>query len=243
MVCGGVSSRPRYALRQVLTGHGIKIAPSTYYDHKDRSPSHRQVRDEVLKAHISRVHAQNYGVYGARKIWLALNREGTPVARCTAERLMGVLGLHGALRGKVKRTTITDPKASRATDLVQRRFEPLAPDMLWVADFTYVSTWSGWVYVAFVIDAYARRILGWSASTSMSTDLVLNAVNQAIFTREHAGADLSRVIHHHDAGAQYVSLAFTERLAEAGIRPSIGSVGDSYDNALAETINGYTRPR
>lgn len=223
---------------RVLTEHGIKVALSTYYEHKDRAPGRREVRDGMLKPVLQRVYAANYGVYGARKLWLALNREGIAVARCTVERLMGELGLAGALRGKVKRTTIKDPAAARAKDLVRRNFAPNAPNRLWVADFTYVSTWSGWVYVAFVIDAYARRILGWSASSSMNTALVLNAVNHALWVRERAGTELSGVIHHHDAGAQYASLAFTERLAQAGIRPSIGTVGDSYDNALAETING-----
>ncbi|ABY23008.1 OrfB [Renibacterium salmoninarum ATCC 33209] len=217
---------------------GVKTTPSTYYEWVDKTRSHREQRDEVLKPVIQKVYAANYGVYGTRKVWLAMNREGVPVARCTVERLMGLLGIQGAVRGKVKRTTIKDSKAARAKDLVRRDFTPTAPDRLWVDDFTYVSTWSGWVYVAFVIDAYSRRILGWSASASMNTVLVLNAVNQAIWSRERAGAEISGVIHHHDAGAQYASLAFTERLAQTGIRPSIGSVGDSYDNALAETING-----
>lgn len=222
----------------VLTEHGVKIAPSTYYEHQDGRVSRRQGRNELLREQILRVHGENYAVYGARKVWLQLNREGIRVARCTVERLMKELGLSGAIRGKVKRTTRADPKAARPADLVQRRFAPMAPDVLWVADFTYVSTWSGWVYVAFVIDAYARRILGWSASTVMNTQMVLNALNQALFTRQRAGSDLTGLIHHHDAGAQYTAVAFTDRLAEAGIQPSIGSVGDSYDNALAETING-----
>ncbi|MCW1249434.1 IS3 family transposase [Acaricomes phytoseiuli] len=222
----------------VFTEHGIKIAPSTYYEHQDGRVSRRQGRDELLREQILRVHGENYAVYGARKVWLQLNREGIRVARCTVEQLMKELGLRGALRGKVKRTTRADPKAARPGDLVQRRFALMAPDVLWVADFTYVSTWSGWVYVAFVIDAYARRILGWSASTVMNTQMVLNALNQALFTRQRAGSDLTGLIHHHDAGAQYTAVAFTDRLAEAGIQPSIGSVGDSYDNALAETING-----
>ncbi|SNS00691.1 putative transposase [Haloechinothrix alba] len=223
----------------VLTEHGCRIAPSTYYDHLARTPSARTRRDEQLKAEITRVHEVNFGVYGARKVWLQLNREQITVARCTVERLMRALGLRGAVRGKVKRTTVADPQASRAADLVQRRFAPAAPNVLWVADFTYVSTWSGWVYVAFVIDAYARRILGWRTSTSMTTSLVLDAVEQAIWTRNRCGTtDLTGLVHHHDAGSQYTSITFTERLAEAGIDASIGTVGDSYDNALAETING-----
>ena len=226
----------------VLSEYGLPIAPSTYYDHRrrlGRSPSRRQVRDEQLEADISRVHAAHYGVYGARKVWLQLNREGIPVARCTVERLMRRLGLHGAVRGKVKRTTIADRTASLPKDLVQRRFAPPAPDRLWVADITYVSTWSGWVYVAFVVDAYARRILGWRAGTTMTTKLVLDALEQAIWTRGRVGhIDLAGLVHHHDHGSQYTSVALSERLSVAGIRPSVGAVGSSYDNALAETING-----
>jgi putative transposase len=162
---------------RVLSEHGLPIAPSTYYEHRDKTPTRREVRDEQLKIMITEVHAVNYSVYGARKVWLQLNREGTRVARCTVERLMGDLGLAGATRGKVKRTTIADPTAERPADLVGRQFTPLAPDRLWVADFTYVSTWAGWVYVAFVIDAYARRILGWRSSTSMTARLVLDAID------------------------------------------------------------------
>ena len=226
---------------RVLSAHGIPIAPSTYYDARRResAPSPARRRDAELCEHIARVHAENFGVYGARKVWLQLNREGITVARCTVERLMKVLGLQGVRRGKVKRTTIADPAATRANDLVGRRFGPLAPNVLWVADITYVSTWSGWVYVAFVVDAYARMILGWRTSTSMTTQLVLDAVEHAIWTRgRHGVADLGGVIHHTDAGSQYTSVRFSEHLAEAGISASVGSVGDSFDNALAETING-----
>lgn len=184
---------------------------------------------------IARVHAENFGVYGARKVWLQLNREGIVVARCTVERLMRALGLRGALRGKVKRTTIPDPAAVRPADLVQRRFTPPAPNRLWVADITYVSTWSGWVYVAFVVDAYARRILGWRTATSMTTTLALDAIEHAIWTREREGWIVKDVVHHNDRGSQYTSIAFTERLAEAGIQPSVGAVGSSFDNA---PING-----
>jgi len=172
-------------------------------------------------------------------MWLHLRQAGHEVARCTVERLMKVLGLAGAQRGKVKRTTIADPAAARAKDLVNRDFAPLAPNRLRVADFTYVSTQAGWVYVAFVIDAYARRILGWKVSTSMTTDLVLAAINQAIFTRKREGVkDLAGLIHHNDAGSQYTSVRFTGRLLEEGIDPSIGTVGDAHDNSLAESING-----
>jgi putative transposase len=238
---------------QVLTEHGIKIAPSTYYEqvHRtDRTSTSRQQREEMLKVEIARVHRENFGVYGARKVWLQLNREIAHgmvqgigyVARCTVERLMRELDLTGAMRGKVKKTTVADPAADRAEDLVARRFAPLAPDRLWVMDMTYVSTWSGWVYTAFVTDAYARRILGWRCGTSMTAQLVLDALEQAIWTRQRAGANgdgsLESVVAHSDRGSQYTALKYGERLAEAGIAASVGSVGDSYDNALAETING-----
>ena len=223
----------------MLTEHGCPIAPSTYYEARNRPASRRAVRDEELKVEISRVHAENYSVYGARKVWLHMRREDIDVARCTVERLMGALGLEGARRGKKKRTTIADPLGQRADDLVQRQFNPVAPNVLWVADFTYVSTWSGWVYVAFVIDAYSRRILGWRTATAMTTPLVLDAIEHAIWTRRKDGIlDLSGLIHHNDRGSQYTSIAFTERLSESGIDASIGTTGDSYDNALAETING-----
>jgi putative transposase len=197
------------------------------------------MRDEELKVQISRVHAANYGVYGARKVWLALNREGIRVARCTVERLMAELGLTGAIRGKARKTTIADPTAARPADLVQRQFAPSAPNRLWVADLTYVSTWSGFAYAAFVVDSYARRILGWRVASTMATSMVLDAIEQAIWTRQQEGVlDLKDVVHHTDRGSQYTSIRFSERLAEAGIQPSVGAVGSSYDNALAETING-----
>jgi putative transposase len=224
---------------RVLTEHGLPIASSTYYEVRNRPPSRRVVRDEQLRTEVERVHQANYGVYGARKVWMQLNREGTDVARCTVERLMRQLSLVGARRGKKKRTTIADPQAARAEDRVNRKFNPSAPNVLWVADFTYVSTWSGWVYVAFVIDAYSRRIVGWRTATSMNTQLVLDAIEHAIWTRHRDGiTDLTGLIHHHDRGSQYTSIAFTERLSAAGIDASIGTTGDSYDNALAETING-----
>jgi putative transposase len=223
----------------VLSEHGCPIAPSTYYDAKGRPPSARAARDEQLKAAITAVHEANYGVYGARKVWLALNRQGTAVARCTVERLMRQLGLAGARRGKRRRTTVPDPAAARPADLVGRRFSPPAPDRLWVADFTYVPTWSGMVYVAFVIDAYSRQILGWRAATTMRTALVIDALEQALWARRRDGrGSLAGLVHHHDAGSQYTSIAFTERLAAAGAQPSVGSVGDAYDNALAETVIG-----
>jgi putative transposase len=197
------------------------------------------VRDEDLKVEIARVRAANYDVYGPRNVWLQLNREGIPVARCTVERLMKDLQLRGVRRGKRVMTTRPDPAAPRPADLVNRRFRPTAPNRLWVADYTYVSTWSGMVYVAFVIDAYARRILGWRASTSMQTSLVLDTIEQAIWTRQRDGiTDLAGLIHHNDAGSQYTSIAFTERLAQAGVDASVGSVGDALDNALAESVIG-----
>ena len=217
----------------------MQIAPSTYYEHLEREPTRREVRDEALKAHVNRVHGANYGVYGARKVWLTLNREDVEVARCTVERLMTDLGLRGAVRGKATTTTIADPGAARPADLVGRRFAPVAPNRLWVADLTYVSTWSGFAYVAFVTDAYARRILGWRVASTMATTMVLDSIEQAIWTRQRDGIlDLKDVVHHTDRGSQYTSIRFTERLAEAGIQPSVGAVGSSYDNALAETING-----
>ena len=236
------SHRPRFGVEpicRVLTQHGWPIAPSTYYDAVRRAPSARALRDERLKDQIANVHQDNYGVYGARKVWLELNRQGTAVARCTVERLMRQLGLRGVRRGKRRRTTIADPAAVRPADLVQRRFSPPAPDVLWVADFTYVPTWAGMAYVAFVVDAYSRRILGWRAATSMKTALVLDALEQALWTRQRDGrGSLAGLIHHHDAGSQYASIAFTERLAAAGAVASVGSVADAYDNALAESVIG-----
>ena len=188
---------------RVLSEHGCTIAPSTYYDAKSRPASKRSVRDEELKVEIARAHGENYGVYGPRKVWLALHREGIEVARCTVERLMNVLGLQGIRRGKKWKTTVADPAATRPADLVERRFNPTRPNALWVADFTYVPTWAGVVYVAFVIDAYARRILGWRAAMSMRTQLVLDALDQAVWVRRREGVTtLSGLVHHTDAGSQ-----------------------------------------
>jgi putative transposase len=224
---------------RTLTGHGWQIAPSTYRAGCRRLPSARARRDAWLVEQVRRVYIDNYGVYGARKVWLTLNREGVAVARCTVERLMRQAGLRGVVRGKARRTTVADPAATRPADLVQRRFTSQAPNRLWVADFTYVPTWSGMVYVAFVIDAFARRILGWRAATCMKTSLVLDALEMAIWTRgRHGAPDLAGLVHHHDAGSQYTSIAFTERLAAAGVDASVGSVGDAYDNALAESTIG-----
>jgi putative transposase len=224
---------------RTLTEHGCTIAPSTYYDARSRPPSARELRDEELKTVITQTHQENRSVYGARKVWMALRRQGIDVARCTVERLMDDLGLRGVVRGRTPRTTVADPKAERAKDLVARNFNPVAPNRLWVADFTYVRTLMGWVYVAFVIDAYARRILGWKVSDRMTTPLVLDAINHAIWVRRGEGVtDLSGLVHHNDAGSQYTSIAFTDRLIEVGIDASIGTVGDAHDNSLAESLNG-----
>jgi transposase InsO family protein len=219
----------------------LQIAPSGYRRHaaRQRNPAllpARSQRDAQLRPHVQRVWTANMRVYGADKVWKQLHREGYAVARCTVERLMRQLNLRGAVRGKPVRTTVADPKAPCPLDRVNRQFRAERPNQLWVSDFTYVSTWQGMVYVAFVIDVYARFIVGWRVSSTMRTDFVLDALEQALYARkpERDGA----LIHHSDRGSQYVSIRYSERLAEAGIEPSVGSKGDSYDNALAETING-----
>ncbi|MDH4425328.1 MAG: IS3 family transposase [Acidovorax sp.] len=219
----------------------LQIAPSGYRRHaaQKRSPELRCARakqDAILLPQIHQVWQNNMQVYGADKVWHQLNREGVTVARCTVERLMRLAGLRGVRRGKVVRTTVGDKAVPCPLDRVNRRFLADRPNQLWVSDFTYVSTWQGWQYVAFVIDVYARRIVGWRQSNSMRTDFVLDALEQALYDRrpQRDGA----LIHHSDRGSQYVSIRYSERLAEAGIEPSVGSKGDSYDNALAETING-----
>lgn len=226
--------------------HGIEpickvlpIAPSTYHDHvaKRRDPSRlsaRAKRDVNLRPEITRVFKENFEVYGVRKVWRQLKREGRDVARCTVERLMQSMGLQGIIRGKPMRTTFSDKAAPCPLDHVNRQFHAPAPNRLWVSDFTYVSTWNGFVYVAFVIDVYARYIVGWRVSRTAHAGFVLDALEQAIHDRR----PMNNLIHHSDRGSQYLSIKYTERLAEAGIEPSVGSVGDSYDNALAETING-----
>ena len=219
----------------------LQIAPSRYWRHAAlRHEPHlrcaRAIRDEMLIPQIERVWNGNMQVYGAKKVWRQLAREGTTVARCTVERLMRRQGLRGVMRGKVVRTTISDSRAQCPLDRVNRQFCAQRPNQLWVSDFTYVSTWQGWLYVAFVIDVFARRIVGWRVSTSMRADFVLDALEQALYDRQPE-RDQS-LIHHSDRGSQYVSIRYSERLAEAGIEPSVGSKGDSYDNALAETING-----
>jgi transposase InsO family protein len=219
----------------------LQIAPSGYRRHaaQQRDPALRCARarrDESLIPDIERIWQVNLQVYGADKVWKQMNREGVEVARCTVERLMQRLGLRGVIRGKVVRTTISDAKTPCPLDRVNRQFKADRPNQLWVSDFTYVSTWQGWLYVAFVIDVFARRIVGWRVSSSMHTDFVLDALEQALYARQPE-RDRS-LIHHSDRGSQYVSIRYSERLAEAGIEPSVGSKGDSYDNALAETING-----
>jgi len=218
----------------------LPIAPSTYYASKAQEVdttkrSARSLRDAELRVEIERVWKENFAVYGARKVWRQLRREGFCVARCTVERLMRQMGLQGAVRGRrFKRTTIIDEAAMRPLDLVRRAFTATEPNQLWVADLTYVATWQGFAYVAFITDVFSRRIVGWRVSNSLRSDLALDALEQAI----HARSGLENLVHHSDRGVQYLSIRYTERLAEVGIEPSVGSVGDSYDNALAETING-----
>jgi transposase InsO family protein len=232
--------RGRYGVEPICAV--LPIAPSTYFLHtaQQQAPATRSARaqrDDELRAAIHRVWDENQQVYGPRKVWRQLRREGVRVARCTVERLMREAGLRGAMRGRAWRvTTQSDPAATRPADLVERRFEATQPNQLWVADFTYVATWAGFVYVAFVIDVFARRIVGWRVSASLRTDFVLDALEQAIYDRCGAGAE--DLVHHSDRGTQYLSMRYTERLADDGIAPSVGSRGDSYDNALAESIIG-----
>jgi putative transposase len=215
----------------------LQIAPSSYYAAISRPVSARRRRDEILRGAIRRVWEEHRRVYGADKVWAQLKREGTPVARCTVERLMRGLGLRGVVRGKPHvRTTFTDQADSRPLDLVARRFRAPAPNRLWVADLTYVKTHSGWVYVAFVVDVCSRFVVGWQASRSLRTDLALDALEMALWRRR--AVPLRGLIHHSDRGVQYLAIRYTERLAEAGAVPSVGSRGDSYDNALAESFNG-----
>jgi transposase InsO family protein len=219
----------------------IPIAPSTYYArvairNDPNKQSVRAKRDAVLRPEIKRVFNENYKVYGVRKVWRQMQREGFDMARCTVERLMRELGICGVIRGKSVRTTVSNKADVCPRDLVNRQFQAPAPNVLWVSDFTYVSTWAGFVYVAFVIDTFARRIVGWRVSRTPHAAFVLDALEQAL--HERCPVHKSGLVHHSDRGSQYVSIKYTERLAEAGIEPSVGSVGDSYDNALAETING-----
>jgi putative transposase len=219
----------------------LPIAPSTYFAHAacradPNLRSDRAKRDTALLPEVQRVYRENFEVYGVRKVWRQLRREHFEVARCTVARLMKRLGLKGVLRGKPVRTTISNPAAPCPLDHVNRQFKASRPNELWVSDFTYVSTWQGFVYVAFIIDVFARRIVGWRVSSTPHTNFVLDALEQALYDRRPAAGQ--RLVAHSDRGSQYTSIRYTERLAEAGIEPSVGSVGDSYDNALAETING-----
>jgi transposase InsO family protein len=218
----------------------LPIAPSTYREHKARQRDRtrlpeREKRDVVLRGHIRRVWMENRLVYGAKKVWKGLLREGLKIARCTVARLMRQMGLIGAVRGTKVKTTIPDSSVVCPLDLVARDFTASRPNELWVSDFTYVSSWSGWVYTSFVIDVFARRIVGWRVSSSMSADLVLDALEQAIWARQIGSG---RLVHHSDHGSQYLSIRYSERLSDFDIQPSVGSVGDSYDNALAETVIG-----
>ena len=225
--------KERFGVEPICTA--LQVAPSTYNACKTRPQSARRRRDEALKPEILRVHKDNFGVYGARKLWRQLNREGVPVARCTVERLMKELQLAGVRRGKRRRTTIPDETVPRPADLVERKFRVTNPNELWVADITYVRTWSGLAYAAFVIDAYSRMFVGWSIATHLRAELALEALEMAIWYRDER---LDGLVHHSDRGSQYLAIRYTERLADVGAVNSVGSRGDSYDNALAESEIG-----
>jgi putative transposase len=231
--------RPVFGVEPIC--RALQIAPSTYYAtcERRRRPAARTMRDGELLVEIRRVYEASRGLYGARKVWWQLGLDGVEAARCTVERLMRETGLQGVVRGKPRRTTVPGEPADRPADLVDRDFTATAPNRLWVADFTYVATWSGVVYVAFVIDAYSRRIVGWKADTNMRTGLVLDTLEMALWSRDRAGLPVDAgLVHHHDNGSQYMSFAFTQRLIDAGVDASVGSVGDAYDNALAESTIG-----
>ena len=224
---------------RVLCEHGVGIAPSSYYAYKSRPASERSRSDVELLAEIERVFfGPGRGKYGVRKVWRQLKAEGHEIARCTVERLMRSAGLVGVIRGVKRRTTISDPSAVRPPDLVNREFKASRPNELWVVDFTYVSTWQQTAYTAFVTDVYSRRVVGWRCATSMPTELPLDALEMALDLRARRDQDVTGLVHHSDAGSQYTAIRYTEKLAEAGALASIGSVGDSYDNALAESVVG-----
>jgi putative transposase len=237
------SQREQHGVQPVLEAlrsTPAEIAPSTYYAAKSRPLPARAARDRVLVEKIEQVFEANYSVYGARKVWAELNRQGVVVARCTVERLMRENGLHGLLRDKSPRTTRPAAETGRPADLVDRDFTATGPNQLWVADLTYVRTAAGWVYAAFILDVYARLIVGWQVATSLYTDLALDALQMAIWRRRATGAhlaDLTGLVHHSDRGVQYRAIRYTQRLAEAGAVASVGSTGDSYDNAMAEAFN------
>ena len=230
------ANRDRFGVEPIC--QVLPFVPSTYYQHRQPRPSARAVRDATLQVEIRRVHEANFAVYGARKVWRQLHREGISVPRCTVERLMRELGLEGVRRGKPHKTTTPEAAVTRPADLV-RDFSASRPNQLWVADLTYVVTWSGFVYVAFIIDAFSRFLVGWQAARSLRTDLALDALEMAIRRRQ---AQLDGLVHHSDRGSQYLAIRYTDRLAEAGAVTSVSSRGDSFDNALAETIIGCTRP-
>jgi putative transposase len=226
-------NRERFGVESIC--RVLQVAPATYYAATTREPSIRALHDNVLETEILRVWHANRDVYGAYKVWRQLQREGWQVARCTVERLMRDLGLRGNIKGKTVRTTIPDAAAQRPADLVDRQFAAAAPNRLWVADLTYVKTHAGWVYVAFVVDVFSRRVVGWQTSRSLRTDLALDALEMALWARR--GEQMDGLVHHSDRGVQYLSIRYTERLAEAGLDASVGSRGDSYDNAAAESFN------
>jgi putative transposase len=233
------SQREQHGVQPILAAledTPAQIASSTYYAATTRPASARTIRDGVLIDDIVRVHEVNYGVYGARKVWHALNRQGVPVARCTVERLMRAVGLRGLLRDKSPRTTRPAPETGRPADLVERDFTATGPNELWVADLTYVRTSAGWVYAAFILDVYSRMIVGWQVATSLYTDLALDALQMAIWRRGE-GAGLAGLVHHSDRGVQYRAIRYSQRLSDAGAVASVGSKGDSYDNAMAEAFN------
>ena len=226
---------------RVLAEHGVKIAPSTFYAARNRPPSPRVLRDAEVLVEIERVYFDpklGRGLYGARKVWHQLRRDGVVVPRCQVERLMRAAGLQGARRGKQFVTTKPDTSATRPPDLVNRDFTADRPNQLWLVDFTYVPTWAGMAFTAFVSDAYSRRIVGWRTAASMPTELPLDALEMALWTRARAGEDVAGVIHHSDAGSQYTAIRYSDRLLDAGAVASIGTVGDSYDNAQAESLIG-----
>jgi putative transposase len=214
----------------------LQVAPATYYAARRRPPSARALRDAELEVEIARVHKDNFSVYGVRKVWRQLGREGIAVGRDRVARLMRELGIAGVVRGKPRRTTTPAPTADRPADLVERDFSAPAPNRLWVADLTYVATWAGFAYVAFIIDAFSRMIVGWRVVTSLRAELALDALEMAVWARQDAGLD--GLVHHSDRGVQYLAIRYTERLAAEGAVASVGSKGDSYDNALAEAVNG-----
>jgi putative transposase len=234
------SQRKEHGVQPVLEARQqtpAQIAPSTYYAVKARPESARAARDRVLVEKIEQVHEDNYGVYGARKVWAELNRQGVEVARCTVERLMRETGLRGLLRDKSPRTTRPAAETGRPGDLVERDFTATRPNELWVADITYVRTATGWVYAAFVLDVFSRLIVGWQVATSLYTDLALDALQMAVWRRHNTGADLTGLVHHSDRGVQYRAIRYAQRLAETDVVASVGSRGDSYDNAMAEAFN------